>query len=263
MLKDLFSNRLFIGALAFFILCVGGSLLYHQHAKGQAEKALAESEAFQQRWQERNAKEKAVAAEVVEDKTDTGGHVHADGTKHNGEETTQPAEKKLTHTEIMQLPLEQQKQIFNSFYTQHGLKPPPRGYGYLWKEPGIPLLDENGEPILHKKGEPIVEITMQKAFTPTLEEYKMLEALDAEAGWQKLQGNISEAEKLRAEHDQLYEKVQRVRPAGGSIYWVAPKSVKERDPQKGRRMLKEKLRAALIEQGYSYLIPILQERGEL
>ncbi|MXZ81658.1 MAG: hypothetical protein F4Z15_09985 [Gammaproteobacteria bacterium] len=261
MFKNLFSNRLFIGALAFFILCVGGSLLYMQHVKEQTARASAETQDRVKQYNERQ-NEQPTAETVVSD-TSQGGHSHADGTKHNGEETTQPAEKKLTHTEIMQLPLEQQKQIFNSFYTQHGLKPPPRGYDYRWKEPGIPLLDENGDPILHKRGEPIVEITMQKAFTPTLEEYKMLEALDIEAGWQKHQGNIAEAEKLRAEHDQLYEKVQRVRPAGGSIYWVAPKSVKERDPQKGRRMLKEKLRAALIEQGYSYLIPILQERGEL
>lgn len=260
MLKDLFSNRLFIGALAFFILCVGGSLLYRHH---ENQKGAAYQKETQDRIQQWNERQKPITAEVPEGDTLQGGHSHADGTKHNGEETTQPAEKKLTHTEIMQLPLEQQKQIFASFYTQHGLKPPPRGYTYRWKEPGIPLLDENGEPILHKRGEPIVEITVQKAFTPTMEEYKMLQALDAEAGWQKHQGNIAEAEKLRAEHDQLYEKVQRVRPAGGSIYWVAPKSVKERDPQKGRRMLKEKLRAALIEQGYSYLIPILQERGEL
>ena len=64
MLKDLFSNRLFIGALAFFVLCVGGSLLYMQHVEKQTAKALAESEDFQQWWQERNTAEKAVAAEV-------------------------------------------------------------------------------------------------------------------------------------------------------------------------------------------------------
>ena len=261
MLKDLFRNRLFIGALAIFIFCVGGSLLYMQHETQKGDKELAETQERVAQWKERQNADAAAKAPVGD--TSQGGHSHADGTWHNGEETEQSAEEKLTHTEITQLPIKQQKQIFNSFYTQHGLKPPPRGYGYLWKEPGIPLLDENGEPILHKKGEPIVEITMQKAFTPTLEEYKMLQALDVEAGWQKLQGNIAEAKKLRAEHDQLYEKVQRVRPSGGSVLWVAPKSVKESDPQKGKRMLKEKLRAALIEQGYSYLIPILKERGEL
>ena len=260
MLKNLFSNRLFIGALAFFILCVVGSLLYQQHVEKQSARELAETEVRIKAITEKPPP----PAQAPVGETSQGGDIRADGDPgHDGEKTTQPADKKLTHTEIMQLPLNQQKQIFNSFYTQHGLKPPPRGYGYLWKEPGIPLLDENGKPILHKRGEPIVEIAMQKAFTPTLEEYKMLEALDIEVGWQKHQGNVAEAERLRAEHDQLYEKVQRVRPAGGSILWVAPKSVKERDPKKGERMLKEKLRAALIDQGYSYLIPILKERGEL
>ncbi len=36
MLKDVFSNRLFIGVLAFFVLCVGGSLLYMQHVSKQS-----------------------------------------------------------------------------------------------------------------------------------------------------------------------------------------------------------------------------------
>ena len=43
MLKDLFRNRLFIGALAFFIFCVGGSLLYMQHVEKQSSRELAET----------------------------------------------------------------------------------------------------------------------------------------------------------------------------------------------------------------------------
>ncbi len=42
MLKELFSNRLFLGALAFFVLCVGESLLYMQHVKQQSAHELAE-----------------------------------------------------------------------------------------------------------------------------------------------------------------------------------------------------------------------------
>ena len=41
MLKDLFSNRLFIGALAFFVFCVVGSLLYMKHVERQGAKELA------------------------------------------------------------------------------------------------------------------------------------------------------------------------------------------------------------------------------
>ena len=42
MLKALFSNRLFIGALAFFVLCVGGSLLYQQHVERQTAMSIEE-----------------------------------------------------------------------------------------------------------------------------------------------------------------------------------------------------------------------------
>ena len=42
MLKNLFSNRLFLGALAFFVLCVVGSLLYMQHVEREGAEKLAE-----------------------------------------------------------------------------------------------------------------------------------------------------------------------------------------------------------------------------
>ena len=45
MLKDLFQNRLFIGALAFFVFCVGGSLLYMQHVERQTARESAAHEA--------------------------------------------------------------------------------------------------------------------------------------------------------------------------------------------------------------------------
>ena len=259
MFRDLLSNRLFIGALAFFVLMIVGGTLYLHHNERQDQIELKRTQERIQQWQARQKQ----TEKVPEGDTSQGGHFHADDIGHVGEEMTQPDDKKLTHTEIMKLPLKQQQQIFNSFYTQHGLKPPPHGYGYLWKEPGIPLLDDNGDPILHKRGEPIVEIAMRKAFTPTQEEYERLKTLDIEAGWQEHQGNTAKAEELKAKYNQLYEKVQRVRPVAGSTLWVAPKSEKESDPNKARRMMKEKLRAALIEQGYSYLIPILKERGEL
>jgi hypothetical protein len=44
MVKNLFSNRLLIGALAFFILCVVGSLLYWQHVEKQSARELAETQ---------------------------------------------------------------------------------------------------------------------------------------------------------------------------------------------------------------------------
>ena len=79
MLANIFTNRLFIGALAIFIFCVGGSLLYMQHVTQQGEKELAETQARVAQW---NEKQKPITAEVPEGDTSQGGHVHADGTFH-------------------------------------------------------------------------------------------------------------------------------------------------------------------------------------
>lgn len=81
MLKDLFSNRLFIGALAFFILCVGGSLLYMQHVKEQSAREMA---AHEERLKELTARENQPATPAVSSvgaQTEPG-HVHSDGTFH-------------------------------------------------------------------------------------------------------------------------------------------------------------------------------------
>ena len=81
MLKDLFSNRLFIGALAIFIFCVGGSLLYMQHVTQKGEKELAETQAHVEQWNERQKEQPTAEAPVVE-QPEQGGHFHADGTFH-------------------------------------------------------------------------------------------------------------------------------------------------------------------------------------
>ena len=48
MLKSLFSNRLFIGALAFFVFCVCGSLLYSWHVHRTTESDMARHDQFLQ-----------------------------------------------------------------------------------------------------------------------------------------------------------------------------------------------------------------------
>ena len=48
MFKDLFSNRLFLGALAFFVLCVGGGTLYSWHVQRTTESDMARHDRFLQ-----------------------------------------------------------------------------------------------------------------------------------------------------------------------------------------------------------------------
>ena len=86
MFKDFFSNRLFIGALAFFVLCVVGSLLYLRHVEQQTARELAEAEERVQQWNKRQNPQTTPEAPVVAEPQhrQQDGHVHADGTWHEG-----------------------------------------------------------------------------------------------------------------------------------------------------------------------------------
>ena len=81
MLKDVFSNRLFIGALAFFVLCVGGSLFYSHHETQKGEAGLAETQDRLKQWNERQKQQPTTQAPVVEQPPQDG-QFHADGTFH-------------------------------------------------------------------------------------------------------------------------------------------------------------------------------------
>ena len=77
MFKDLFSNRRFLGALAFFVLCVVGSLLYMQHVEKQSAREFAETpERIKVLTEKQNPKP---TAQVPVGETSQGGDFHADG----------------------------------------------------------------------------------------------------------------------------------------------------------------------------------------
>ena len=66
MLKDLFRNRLFIGALAFFVLCVGGSLLYRQHVEREGAEYAAETQDRIRQWNAKQKEQPTAETPVVE-----------------------------------------------------------------------------------------------------------------------------------------------------------------------------------------------------
>ncbi len=76
MFRDIFSNRLFIGALAIFIFCVGGSLLYMQHI----DQHSAREERPKQLTEEENRPPTKAVSSVAEQTEQ--GHLHEDGTFH-------------------------------------------------------------------------------------------------------------------------------------------------------------------------------------
>ena len=233
---------LLLGAFVFIMVREGAEIQ-------ELETELVETEEFVKWWKERNA---------------TPGSAAADKQVDVKMPDKPSADMQIGKTlNLSQLSPEEMQQIFDLFYIERGLDPPPPGYQYLWKDIDVPLLDEKGNPVLHKRGEPVVEIKIAKAFSPTVEEYEMLKALDIEAGSQRIQGNTAKAKQLEAEYSELYSEVMRERPVAETTIWVAKTSEKERDPDKPIRIMKEKLRAALVDQGFSDLIPILEEIGEL
>lgn len=144
---------------------------------------------------------------------------------------------------------EQQQQIFDQFYTRFGLKPPPFGYDYHWKEIGVPYLDENGNPVLHKIGEPIVDIQMKVGFAPTREEFEKYNQLKDDRDQADTRGDSAEVKRLDAEIKALESAVQRMRPVNGVTISIGDEAI-----SKASRVTREKLNAALREHGLEHLI---------
>ncbi len=79
MLKDLFSNRLFIGALAFFILCVVGGTLYISHVEKQGAEELSRDK---DRVKQLTEKQQQRPTAEAPGEQPPQGHFHDDGTFH-------------------------------------------------------------------------------------------------------------------------------------------------------------------------------------
>ena len=144
---------------------------------------------------------------------------------------------------------EQQQAIYDQFYIQFGLKVPPRGYDYHWKEPGVPYLDENGNPVLRRLDEPIIKIRMGVGFAPTKEQFEKYNQLKEDRWQAKKRDDVAEVERLTAEIEALEASAQRMRPLS-----VSSSGTTAEQALKSRRMAKEKFNAALREHGLEHLI---------
>ena len=242
MLKDLFSNRLFVGALAFFVLCVAGSLLYLQYVAREGAEYAAETQARVVQW---NEKQKPTTAEVPEGDTSQGGHFHEDGTFHaephepvaetpslqeNTDKYSRPGSEPATKAEY---------EAWRAQYkADMGVYPPPPGY-YHWKDgDGVHLV---------KSGDPYVKIKTYIGFRPSpaqLETYQELLNQKVHA-WRK--GN-------RVEYDHIVKKIEDLRfsspgeiPNIGGIAFIGIES------DVANAKAQEKLKAAFEELGIGYL----------
>ena len=178
MLKDLFSNRIFIGALAFFLLCVGGSLLYHQHVKEQTARDLARTH---ERIEKLTSEQKPTTQAPVGD-TSQGGHFHADGARHEGPHETPVETPTAGETPLLNLSEAESAAILKANRAQQAQR--RADYIAKWGEPPSPdgsyqhFRDNHGNVLRHYEGTSVVShYKLRIGFAPTpaeLERYKQL-----------------------------------------------------------------------------------------
>ena len=258
MLANIFTNRLFIGALAIFIFCVGGSLLYMQHVTQKGEKELAETQARVAQW---NEKQKPITAEVPEGDTSQGGHVHADGTWHEGGHETavqpvpeadtadagelKPRQGSFLEKYLSQFSPAEAKRAFSAWYGQAGVPPPPRGYEYIWDDAWVVKRDADGNPVINKIGEPYIQVHTITAFAPNPEQArKYLELKE-----QILRTTDSnERARMRAEMYRIVDEAQGPYPA------VSASSSGKEARSKASQRMRDAEEKALVDFGLGHLV---------
>ncbi|MYB02055.1 MAG: hypothetical protein F4118_07720 [Acidimicrobiaceae bacterium] len=156
-------------------------------------------------------------------------------------------------SDLKDLSREQLQEIYDSFYTRFGLKPPPPGYEYRWADINVPLLDENGQPVLHKIGDPIIDIAIEVGFAPTKEEYDQLNQLKRDKKTAKFKGLVEQAASITQKIEELEALVQRERPVLKGTMWMG-KPGEAYNRERVRRMSREKLNEALRSYGLEHLI---------
>ncbi len=146
MLKDLFRNRLFIGALAFFLLMVVGGTLYIWHVERQGSEYAGET-------QDRvhPLPKNAHPTTAVADGGDS-----ADGDVHTPIHTIVSVEKPSRFDPVAEKmglmsaeEIDAQEKAKLAFYASLGLEPPPPGYRYARIGDGPPKLVKDKDPIIN------------------------------------------------------------------------------------------------------------------
>ena len=263
MLRDLLSSRWFQGVLAFFVLCVGGSLLYSWHVVRTTEIDMARHDRFTQGLH--NPTETR-PAETVNVPTETETPVLVNTPDENTEAQTRGTVRAQTSTEFSnptgneqqlfdtstgprtfsELTPEQQQEAIDQFYRDRGLEPPEPGYTYYW--------DEHGTAHYHKAYEPIVKIKTQMGFAPTIAQYERYRHLQELLRTAKTQGNTTKARQLSTEIAQLKQDAQGEIPTAASVVtFGAPNESIDSAKQRGIQKANEQLDKAYKERNLQHL----------
>ena len=126
--------------------------------------------------------------------TSQGGHVHADGTWHEGPHETEvqpvpegnaadagelkPRPGSFLEKYLSQFSPAEAKRAMSAWFEQAGVDPPPRGYEYIWDDPWVVKRDANGNPVINKIGEPYIQVHTITAFAPNPEQARRYKELN-------------------------------------------------------------------------------------
>ena len=246
MLKSLFSNRLLIGAFAFFILCVVGGTLYiaYVERKGVEQRSVTAEYVTQLTEARSDPPDKQLTiGEAAFDQTSLGGNFHENeifdlqsstkggpSSQENTDKYSRPGREPATKAEYEAWRAE--------YKADMGVYPPPTGY-YHWKDgDGVHLV---------KNGDPYVKIKTYIGFRPSraqLETYQELLNQKVHA-WRK--GN-------RVEYDRIVKKIEDIRSSSpGEIPNIGGVAFIGIEPDIANAKAQEKLKAAFEELGIGYL----------
>lgn len=272
MLKALFRNRLFIGALAFFVLIVVSGTLYLRHNERQGQIELERSQERIQQWEARQKQTPkapiAPSEKVPEGETPQGGHIHADGTfhaePHDAVETNHVtggdpfANTIPIHDSATMRRLEIEKR--NAFYKERfGLGPPPEGYGYLLIDGNEVVLNPDGTPVLQQMELPDgtrmeYEIELREGFAPTREVWKRYQQLKQNYEVARHREDRAEAARIQAEIRQIEETARGLKPFVSSNGMIPTHLITPAYEAKLSKMGDELENKTLIHMGMEYLI---------
>ena len=180
--------------------------------------------------------------------TSDGGHWHGDewhAEPHEGEKNT--AAPDFTPEELIAMD--------KAFYTQQGLKPPPRGYQYLYDGVNQVRRDEAGNPVLHKIGDPVVTIRIETGFAPTREQLQRYDQLIDDKGRAEGAGDTARAAEIAEEIERLELASRGDVPVMSFSLMVPGYMDYDAAYRKADRMAREALYNARREMGLEHLNP--------
>ena len=255
MLTDIFKNRLFVGALAFFVLCVAGSLLYMHHEIQKGAEYTAETEDRVRQWNAKQKEQLPTETPVVE-KPAEGGHTHADRTHEAPAQLTPPAPAddagdlvprpgSFLEKYLSRFSPAEAKRAMSGWFEQAGVPPPPRGYEYIWDDAWVVKRDADGNPVINKIGEPYIQVYEGRGFAPNPEQARRYAELEAQ--WRH-SFEKNERARILSEMDRLINETQ------GPFPRVSAFASGKKAQSKVTQRMKEAREKALVDFGLGHLV---------